>query len=115
MSKEEVVELYKEYRKNSEKGVQKLSKKLKEKSGDESVEERARAIAKEELDRRYIKTTLNSVNNQLPEAKREDFNKEFEFLTEGRELDSDNVEVYIRKALDLVGGKKPAGIVGMPL
>lgn len=102
---------YKEYRRNSQKGQQKLNKKLKEFEGSEDLEERARAIAKEELDKRYIKRTLNSVSNQLTDNQKEAFAEEFEFLTEWRTLDADNVDKYIKKALDLIWWKKPAGII----
>lgn len=114
MTKEELLEYHKEYRKNSEKGVQKLNQKLKDKDDEKSIEERAREIAKEELDKVYIDRTLTSIHNQLAtDEQREAFNDEFDFLTEWRKLTSDNVDKYIKKALDLVWGKKPRDIIWM--
>lgn len=104
---------FKEYRRNSNKGVQELNKKLKEKTDDESIEERARAIAKEELDKRYITNTLNAVRNQLNDEQIEAFDEEYKFLTEWRSIDSDSVDTYVRKALDYVGGKRPTNVVWM--
>lgn len=104
---------YKEYRKNSEKGVQKLNQKLKEQT--DWSEARAREIAQEELDKVHITRTLNSVKNQLTEKQREAFDTEYGFLTDGRKIDSNSVDTYVRKALDLIGSKKQADIVWISL
>lgn len=113
--KAKVIELeneYKEYRSNSEKGVQKVigKKKELEKAQANLKEVDINELVQQEVSKKMqqvaINSTLESVKAQLPESIKEDFDDEFQEITEGKDITEDNIKRYVSKALKLVDAGK---------
>jgi hypothetical protein len=53
------------------------------------------------LDKQYVTQTLSTVKSQLSEDELEAFELEFNDITEGKQLTTENVDKYVQKALKL--------------
>ena len=103
----------KEQRSNSEKGALKLlneKKLLESKVVDETkIDE----LVQQKLDKQYVTQTLSTVKSQLSDDELAEFEAEFNDITEGKSLTTDNVDKYVQKALRLANKSENKQVIAM--
>lgn len=70
---------------------------------EETVEKLVEERTKKILDENTVNTTLKSVQSQLPQWLREQFEEEYKDITEGKKITADNVDKYVKKTLKIIG------------
>ena len=100
-------------RSNSEKWALKL---LNEKKALESKvvdETKIDELVQQKLDKQYVTQTLSTVKSQLSDDELAEFEAEFEDITEGKSLTTENVDKYVQKALKLANKSETKQVVAM--
>lgn len=88
-------------RSNSEKWALKLLNEKKELEWKVIDETKIDELVQQKLDKQYVTQTLSVVKSQLSDDELEAFELEFNDITEGKQLTTENVDKYVQKALKL--------------
>lgn len=103
----------KEQRSNAEKGALKLINEKKALEWKVIDETKIDELVQQKLDKQYVTQTLSSVKSQLSEDELEAFEAEFNDITEGKQLTTENVDKYVQKALKLTNKWETKQVVAM--
>lgn len=101
-----------EQRKNSEKWALKLLNEKKELESKVIDETKIDELVQQKLDKQYVTQTLSTVKSQLSDDELAEFEAEFEDITEGKSLTTENVDKYVQKALKLAN-KETKQVIAM--
>lgn len=102
-----------EQRKNSEKWALKLLNEKKELESKVIDETKIDELVQQKLDKQYVTQTLSMVKSQLSDDELAEFEAEFNDITEGKALTTDNVNKYVDKALKLANKSESKQVVAM--
>lgn len=102
-----------EQRKNSEKWALKLLNEKKELESKVIDETKIDELVQQKLDKQYVTQTLSTVKSQLSDDELAEFEAEFNDITEGKSLTTENVDKYVQKALKLANKSESKQVVAM--
>lgn len=103
----------KEQRSNSEKGALKLLNEKKELESKVVDETKIDELVQQKLDKQYVKQTLSTVKSQLSDDELVEFEAEFNDITEGKTLTTENIDKYVQKALKLANKSENKQVIAM--